>query len=261
MRYLIVTDIHGNLPALEAVLATPEAAGCSRCISLGDHCNWGPFPRQVPQRLLQLDALVLLGNHEERLRHLDEPSLSGYNWRMLHWTAAQLRGMPVVFPVDHRLGPVWCTHGTPGDPYHLVDAESVRPVLAELPPEVTLLLSGHHHIHWQVSEGGRTAFNPGSLGMNEEGQGGVAHFALLDLAPDGWEIRRCQVPYDLQALRRGFRESGLLGAAPELGAAALRVMETGENHVLRLIRQVEAEAKRMGLGIGDEAPWKKVSAR
>ena len=47
MRCLILTDIHGNLPALQAVLAAPEAAGCARIFSLGDHTGFGPQPRQV----------------------------------------------------------------------------------------------------------------------------------------------------------------------------------------------------------------------
>lgn len=64
MRILFVTDIHGNLPALEAVLAHPAAQGADRIVSGGDHTGFGPCPREVTQRLLGLGAALLLGNHE-----------------------------------------------------------------------------------------------------------------------------------------------------------------------------------------------------
>ncbi|MGN0971456.1 MAG: metallophosphoesterase family protein, partial [Aristaeellaceae bacterium] len=73
MRCLIVSDIHGNLPALEAVLASPEAAACESIISLGDQVNFGPQSREVLQRLESLHAAMLLGNHEERFTRLEDP--------------------------------------------------------------------------------------------------------------------------------------------------------------------------------------------
>ena len=67
MSTLVIADVHGNLPALEAVLAHPAAQKCTEIISLGDHVNFGPQSREVHDRLTALGAILLLGNHEERL--------------------------------------------------------------------------------------------------------------------------------------------------------------------------------------------------
>ena len=51
LKILLLTDIHGNLPALEAVLNTPQARSADRVVSAGDHTGFGPCPRQVTERL------------------------------------------------------------------------------------------------------------------------------------------------------------------------------------------------------------------
>ena len=60
MPTLVLADIHGNLPALEAVLAHPAAQRCSDIISLGDHVNFSPQSRAVHERLTELGAVMLL---------------------------------------------------------------------------------------------------------------------------------------------------------------------------------------------------------
>lgn len=258
MRILILSDIHGVLPALEAVLATPEAQACDAVFSLGDHTGFGPQPREVQRRLEELQARMLLGNHEERLHHV--PDFPGYNWTMLHWTARQMEGLNVDFPVDERLGPVWLTHGTPGDPYHIIERENLTAemtaVLDALPEGVTHLLSGHNHIPWQIEHRGRTAFNPCSVGIPEDGEGGVAPFAVMTLAGDEVTLVRHQARYDLREAGRAFLTSGAVQAAPEMCRATYQTMCTGEYQgVLKVVRHVIRTAQSMGLSLGDQAAW------
>lgn len=257
MRTLIVADIHANLTALEAVLATPEAQGCSRVVSLGDHTNFGPQPRQVHDRLTSLGALMLRGNHEDRLLHMDDPSFSAYNWTLLQWTYSQLAGLDFHLPVDVREGPVFYTHGTPGDPFHLVYPEDMPAILDALPSGVTHLLSGHNHAPWQVEHHGRVAFNPGSLGMLEEAPGGLAPFAVLESDGPRLRVTRHCVRYDTAALKRAFLASGCVQAAPEMSRIVLHTMLTGEyQYTLRMLRSISRVAEPLGLTIGDEAAWK-----
>lgn len=89
LKILLLTDIHGNLPALEAVLRHPAAQGADRVVSTGDHTGFGPCPRQVTERLMALNADILAGNHEERLPQADDPAFAGYNWELLRWTMAR----------------------------------------------------------------------------------------------------------------------------------------------------------------------------
>ena len=258
MRTLIVSDIHGNLPALEAVLATPEAQGCDRIVSLGDHVSFCAQSRAVHERLASLGAAMLLGNHEERLTRPDDAEFTAYNWAPMRWTAQQMTGIDLQLPTDLQLGPVLMTHGTPGDPYHLVHPPELPQVLETLPEGVTLLLSGHNHHRWDVQHSGRRAINPGSVGMAEDGTGSVAPFAVLELT-DGRPplITRHEVPYDVQATLRAFIDSGMSKAAPEICRAVARVLLTAEYQgVLKLMRHVRATAEAAGMSFGDEAAWK-----
>lgn len=251
MRLLILTDIHANLPALRAVLATPEAAACQRVISLGDQVNFGPEPREVMRLLRDKGALMLLGNHEARLARACAPEYAGYNWSLQRWTHAQLEGISLDLPVDVREGRCLYTHGTPGDPFHLLEPADLPGLLDSLPEGVTHLFSGHNHAPWLIRHGGRTACNPGSLGLLEDGRGGTAPFAVMEEHAGSITLTRHLAPYDADETARAFLRTGCAAAAPEMSRIVLHTMRTGEYQaVLKLVRFVSS------LGdVGDAAVW------
>ena len=258
MRVLILSDIHGVLPALEAVLATPAAQECETIVSLGDHVNFGPQSRDVQLRLEGLHARMLLGNHEERLHHLAD--FPGYNWALLHWTARQMEGLNTDFPVDDRIGPVWLTHGTPGNPYHIIERENLAAempdVLDALPDGVTHLLSGHNHVPWHIEHNGRVAFNPCSVGIPEDGEGGVAFFAVMTLEDGAVTLTRHRARYDLRDAGRAFLTTGAAEVAPEMCRAVYQTMRTGEYQgVTKVVRHIIRTAQDMGLSFGDREAW------
>lgn len=154
MKILLLTDIHGNLPALEAVLNTPQARSADRVVSAGDHTGFGPCPRQVTERLRSLGAEILAGNHEERLPQADAPEFAGYNWSLLRWTREQLAGLPLAWPRTLRLDNMLFAHGTPDNPNHLLYPDDLPALLAGLPEGVAWYFSGHNHHPWDVSAGG-----------------------------------------------------------------------------------------------------------
>ncbi len=259
MSTLVIADVHGNLPALEAVLAHPAAQKCTEIISLGDHVNFGPQSREVHDRLTALGAILLLGNHEERLLRPADSEFDGYNWRLMRWTAQQMQGVDLRLPTDLQRGNILFTHGTPGDPYHLVQPAEV-PALLDTLPEGTLLLSGHNHTPWDVTHNGRRAINPGSTGMHELAPGsaetiapGTAPFLVLD----GEEVTLHAAAYNVADVARAFIEAGASSIAPELARVVLHVMTTAEPQgALKLIRHVQKTAATMGLTLGDESAWK-----
>lgn len=259
MPTLVLADIHGNLPALEAVLAHPAAQRCTDMISLGDHVNFGPQSRAVHNLLKRLGATMLLGNHEERLLRPADAEFDGYNWHLMRWTAQQMQGAELALPTDLRRGHVLFTHGTPGQPYHLVQPPEV-PALLDTLPEETLLLSGHNHTPWDVTHHGRRSVNPGSLGMRElppgsaeVGETGIAPFLVLD----GEEVTRHTAHYNVNNVAQAFIETGAARIAPELSRAVLHVMRTAEPQgAMKLIRHVNAVAADIGLSLGDESAWK-----
>lgn len=259
MSTLVIADVHGNLPALEAVLAHPAAQRCTEIISLGDHVNFGPQSREVHDRLTELGAILLLGNHEERLTRPADAEFDGYNWRLMRWTAQQMQGVDLRLPTDLQRGNILFTHGTPGDPYHLVQPAEV-PALLDTLPEGTLLLSGHNHTPWDVTHNGRRAINPGSTGMHELAPGsaetiapGTAPFLVLD----GEEVTLHAAAYNVADVARAFIGAGASSIAPELARVVLHVMTTAEPQgALKLIRHVQKIAATMGLTLGDESAWK-----
>ena len=259
MSTLVIADVHGNLPALEAVLAHPAAQKCTEIISLGDHVNFGPQSREVHDRLTELGAILLLGNHEERLTRPADAEFDGYNWRLMRWTAQQMQGVDLRLPTDLQRGNILFTHGTPGDPYHLVQPAEV-PALLDTLPEGTLLLSGHNHTPWDVTHNGRRAINPGSTGMHELAPGsaetiapGTAPFLVLD----GEEATLHAAAYNVADVARAFIGAGASSIAPELARVVLHVMTTAEPQgALKLIRHVQKTAATMGLTLGDESAWK-----
>ena len=259
MSTLVIADVHGNLPALEAVLAHPAAQKCTEIISLGDHVNFGPQSREVHDRLTALGAILLLGTHEERLLRPADSEFDGYNWRLMRWTAQQMQGVDLRLPTDLQRGSILFTHGTPGDPYHLVQPAEV-PALLDTLPEGTLLLSGHNHTPWDVTHNGRRAINPGSTGMHELAPGsaetiapGTAPFLVLD----GEEVTLHAAAYNVADVARAFIGAGASSIAPELARVVLHVMTTAEPQgALKLIRHVQKIAATMGLTLGDESAWK-----
>lgn len=253
MRTLIIADIHGNLPALEAVLATPEAQSCERIISLGDQVNFGPQPRQVMLRLQALGAMMLQGNHEARLLHADAPEYAGYNWTLQRWTADQLHGISLDHPIDYAEGGKWFTHGMPGEPFRLVEADEVPARLDALPEGITHLFSGHNHKPWMIRHNGRVACNPGSLGMLEDGAGGHAPFVVMDENETELTLTPCCTSYDLTALQKAYITTGCAASAPEMTRVVLHTMLRGEYQgTLKLVRYVAS------LGdLGDAEAWRK----
>ena len=253
MPTLVLADIHGNLPALEAVLAHPAAQGCTDIVSLGDHVNFGPQSRAVHERLTGLGAVMLLGNHEERLTRPADTEFDGYNWRLMRWTAEQMQGIDLRLPTDLRRENVLFTHGTPGQPYHLVYPPDLPDVLDALPEGINLLLSGHNHHRWDASHNGRRAVNPGSVGMAEDGKGAVAPFLVLE----GTAVTRYEAPYDVHQVLRAFIDSGVHRLAPEMCRMVAHVMATAEYQgVLKLVRHVSTVAAAMSLTLADESAWK-----
>jgi predicted phosphodiesterase len=186
----VLSDIHGVLPVLDAVLAEPEVSDAELIVVTGDHAA-GPQPGAVLDRLTGLGERVLLvrGNADRELvaiargEPFDAPDIS--EWAAMQLTEAQialLDGLPhpVTLELD-GFGPVVFCHGTPRDDNEvvLVDTRLERwaEVFAELPDEVATVVCGHTHMPFVRLADRRLVVNPGSIGMPYGRPGG--HWALL----------------------------------------------------------------------------------
>jgi putative phosphoesterase len=187
----VLSDIHGVLPALEAVLAEPAVVGAERIVLTGDIAA-GPQPVAVLERLLGLGDRVawVRGNADRELVSLARGGGTDIPDPIAPWAAKQLRpdqvellaGLPhpVTLAVDGFGDVVFC-HGTPRDDNEvvLVDTRLDRwaEALAELSEDVRTVVCGHTHMPFVRLAHGRQIVNPGSVGMPYGRPG--AHWALL----------------------------------------------------------------------------------
>jgi putative phosphoesterase len=208
----VLSDIHGVLPALEAVLAEPDVQAAERIVLTGDIAA-GPQPVQVLDRLVSLSDKVIWvrGNAERELVTLATGGSTEIPDPIVPWAADQLRpdqvellaGLPHPVVVEVRgFGDVLCCHGTPrsDEEVVLVDTRLSRwaEALADAPDTV---VCGHTHMPFIRLVDRRLVINPGSIGMPYGSAG--AHWALL--ADGVAQLRRSA--FDIEAARESIRRS------------------------------------------------------
>jgi predicted phosphodiesterase len=176
-RIAILTDIHGNLPALEAVIADAEAQRCTGFVNLGDSLSGPLWPAETADLLIDLDWPTIAGNHERQLLTIDRARMGASDAfardalgdHHLQWLAS----LP---PTLHLSPNVLLCHGTPtNDLEHFlytVDGGAAREATdVEIRERAgdrgeALILCGHTHLPRLVTlEDGRTIANPGSVGL------------------------------------------------------------------------------------------------
>jgi predicted phosphodiesterase len=187
----VLSDIHGVLPALVAVLAEPDVRSADRVVLTGDLAA-GPQPVETLDLLASLGerALWVRGNADRELAELARGGGGVIPDPVAPWAASQLRpdqvellaGLPLVAELDLAgLGRTVFCHATPRDDEEvvLVDSSLERwsEVLSPLDGGVSAVVCGHSHMPFLRLAHRRTVVNPGSVGMPYGGAG--AHWALL----------------------------------------------------------------------------------
>jgi predicted phosphodiesterase len=238
MRVAVVSDIHSNLHALEAVLAAIDAEPPDELWCLGDLVGYGPRPNECCAVVAERADVCLAGNHDLAVRGtIDLEDFGGEAGVAATWTRTVLE--PEAQALLDRLEPqgsahgVALYHGSARDPvweYVLSDEGALATLdLAESP----LVLVGHSHVALQVVDSGgevaggvarggteldldgvRALLNPGSVGQPRDGDPKAAYL-LLDLDAKRASFHR--VEYDVERTQREMRDAGL----PEMLAGRL----------------------------------------
>ena len=177
MKIAVLSDIHGNIAALDAVLAHAHALGVDQIVNLGDICSGALWPRETADRLMALGLPTIRGNHERQVLEGD-PARMGLSDRRARDTLRddQLAWMASLPPTLQLAEDVLMVHGTPSSDlvYFLetVTETGVRPAtLAEVEERAggtsaRLILCGHTHVPRAVMlRDGRLIVNPGSVGL------------------------------------------------------------------------------------------------
>jgi predicted phosphodiesterase len=214
-RVALLSDVHGNAVALQAVLRELDAARPDLLVFGGD-LTWGPQPMNTYVLVAELDipAIYVQGNAERALFEAAATLEAGKGDTLTpreHWMVAQHTSDSIAFLarfVDTAivtvagLGSVRFCHGSPRSDEELVTFETPEPRMRALLDGVSedVLVTAHTHIQFDRVVAGVRSVNPGSIGMPYEGRTGSAYWATL--GPDV-DLRRTD--YDVEEAVRQYR--------------------------------------------------------
>lgn len=231
MHIALVSDIHGNLPALEAVAADLRRRGVDRVLVLGDNLSGPLLPKETAQYLMASGWFVLAGNHERQV--LAVPAHGGgasdtYTFAQLG--AAELAWVASLRPMAPLDDDVYLCHGTPrSDCEHFLDsvrggvlapahADEIAERLGTV--DAALVACGHSHVPRTMrSVRGALLVNPGSVGLqayvDDEPERYVvelgtpdAHYAIVERRDGRWHAAIHAVPYDAAPMAALARARG-----------------------------------------------------
>ena len=230
-----IADIHGNLPALEAVLVDIARCGADVTVNLGDIVSGPLWPRETAARLMALDLPTIRGNHERQLLTQPRAQMGAADAHADALLTPTQRDWLRSLPLAVWLGPdVFCCHGTPASDLdywletvvpgfergarpgiRMASVDEARARLgARREPAASLRLCGHTHVPRAIDLGADgLVLNPGSVGVQAYDdarphphvvENGTPHarWALAWRGSAGWNVELHAVAYDAEAAAR-----------------------------------------------------------
>jgi predicted phosphodiesterase len=268
----VLSDIHGNLPALQAVVADLKTWHPDATYVLGDMVNVCPWPTEALDLIQAAGWPMILGNHDDAILQLGSPRMEPRyavrpRYPTLWWTREHLSPahLSLLASLPLELTPpsadgtpaMRMVHGVPGCFLMGFRPDSPEAWALQRLSAVAedVVVAGHTHVPMTRRIGRWFVVNSGSVGVPYDGDP-RASYAWLHVpekacSPAGnamWQAGIRRVPYDLEALDAGFRESGLLaeGAMAEMGRrSALNGLPWLSDFVWWMRDQPEAELDDM----------------
>jgi putative phosphoesterase len=234
LKVAIISDIHGNLTALEAVLPAIQNK-VDRTICLGDVAAVGPQPHETIAFLRKMKWPCVMGNTDESLANsvpedyerLDESQEEKRKMMTLdRWTAAQLddpdrrflSGFERTINVKVRKASLVCYHGSPRSNTEGILSTTPDDRVAKIlgDQSATIFAGGHTHVQMVRRLGGSMIINPGSVGLPfEKDSAGRfrnparAEYSILTIEGQELGVELCRARYGLEELEKAVRRSGM----------------------------------------------------
>lgn len=221
-RLAIIADIHGNMPALEAVLDDLAARPVAEVLVAGDLVGRGPQGSAVVRRIRELSFPCIGGNHEDYLltfRRGEIPAdwRTTEEWAAARWMALELDDEDVAYLTDLPFSltrrDLRLVHGTPQSNRRGIgpwtESEEMQTHFNEV--EENVLVCAHTHRPMVCEVEGGLIVNVGSVGLPFNGDP-RAQYAVFDRGTDGWRVEHRQVGYDRDRIYAIYEASGFLAA-------------------------------------------------
>jgi predicted phosphodiesterase len=249
-RLAVLSDVHGNLPALEAVAAELAEASPDAVVVAGDFLTWGPFARETLDFALARGWSAIRGNSELYLVDWETPRADPA-WRdpvwyaTLHQLIAELadwRPRLATWPDQLCLRfpdgpPIRVVHGSPRSHWEGMTPITPEERMAERLAGVDepVVICGHTHLATDRQVGPWRVLNPGSLGVPLDGDR-RAGYMLLDAVDGGWRPTWRRVEYDMAPLLERMRRE----ERDVVGALVRREFETARTQLVPFRRWLTA---------------------
>ncbi len=212
MKILLISDVHANLPALDAVLSQ---ASYDKVLFIGDAVDYGPFPFEVYSRLCQIKATRVLGEHDAAAAFGIDSQSPCEMLEASHLTREKITLARMPKRARQALGKkaerrmflnyyglrVLMVHGSPTDELYEYVSEDEASNIAEL--NIDLIVLGHTHVPYEVKNGNTWVINPGSVGMPRDGDARPS-YAILDTYTR--EIHFARAEYDPEPMLSKLQE-------------------------------------------------------
>jgi putative phosphoesterase len=212
----VVSDVHGNLPAFDAVLA--EMPDVDALVCAGDVVGYNPWPGEAVDAMRERDVPTVMGNHDRAVVTetgfaFNSMAAAGVEYALRVLDDDQLAWLGDL--PDSRTafdGQVRLVHGHPDDPDRYTYPSLFAP---DLLGDEDVLVLGHTHVQHHEAYDEGVVLNPGSVGQPRDGDPRAA-YAVVDL--DRLSVEERRVDYDVEAVERAVERAGL----PERIATRLR---------------------------------------
>ena len=282
MKYAIISDIHGNLPALELVIQDAQAHGAQAWLFAGDYCTSAPWGRAVVERLQSLPNAKAVCGNEEAYLHL--PKGEDGQFQVTYWSAAQLGAEHLAWldalpgqldwqcdgvslhmthssepflsreesgpfrtsrlPLRYPDGPVTRDFFLNDLRSTLARSISFQQRLSSLPKGVYIF--GHTHSQWHAWFGDHLFINPGSCGLPLDCGDFGAVYTLLTVESGICTVEERRIPYDAEQLIAQVKQSSQYAATRVWSDVIFEEWRACRERMIYFLRHTEQYAQAVG---------------